>query len=328
MTSLPRAIFYIPDQAQVSKLEAADMDRDWQQFSTGVQVWIGQTYLRLRAAGYPVTLQSTPPDEGVVVVHADHAATLFAQRSLLSKLTVVVTRADRPAHPYADVEIVQNMYTATGGALHVQHWPQPGLIARDEARGSTMRNIAFKGNAREMADEFQDAEWLAALEAEGMVWRPDAALWGEPAPTQQANWNDYREIDAIIALRQNTSHQHVRKPASKLVNAWLAGVPAILGPEVAYTELGRPGVDYLQVSSPTEALQALRHLKQSPAAYQDIVRQGRQRAAQVGAEAVTRRWAELLFDEIPRLHAGKSALLRHLPRSLRSRARTILPLGR
>lgn len=321
MTTLSSASFYIPDENQVRLLKSASLDTDWSLFSTGVQVWVGQTYLRLLTAGYAVKLTSTPPETGVVVVHADHAATLFAKRSLLSNLTVVVVRADRPAQHYSDFEVVQNMHTAGGRAHYIQHWPQPGLIPRAIARGSTVQNIAFKGSNGEMADEFRSENWVNALADEGMTWHADTAQWSGNSTSYRVNWNDYRETDVIVALRRDTSHLHVRKPASKLINAWLAGVPAILSPEIAYTELGRPGIDYLQASSPAEAFQALRYLRDSPLVYRELVRKGQLRAAEVNADAVTSRWAKLLFVEIPRIKDTRSKYARHSFKSLKSRVR-------
>lgn len=312
--------FYLPEQREVARLKSADMDHDWQVFSTGVQVWIGQTYLRLAAAGYPVELRSTPPDNGIVVVHADHASRLFADRSLLSSLTVVVVRADRPPQLYADVEIVQNMQSATGHARYVQHWPQPGLIPRDAMRGHRLQHVTFKGSAGEMADSFKAAEWTEALAQHGMTWCADAAQWVGNGASYQVNWHDYHEIDAVVALRRDVSHPHVRKPASKLINAWLAGVPAILGPEIAYKELGRAGSDYLEAASPAEAFQALCYLKNSPSVFQDIVEKGRERALQVNAESVTRRWASLLFEEIPRVKGSRLRGVAHFNKSLRLKA--------
>jgi hypothetical protein len=324
MASLSPAVFYLPDQHEVAKLTSADMDRDWQIFSTGVQVWIGQTYLRLSAAGYPVSLQSVPPERGIVVVHADHAPRLFADRRLLSTLTVIVVRADRPPQPYADAEIVQNMQSATGHAHYVQHWPQPGLISRDLARGDAVRNIAFKGSVGEMADGFKGTDWTDALAAEGMAWRADAAQWTGNGVSYQMHWHDYHDIDAIVALRRDTSHMHVRKPASKLINAWLAGVPAILGPEVAYRELGRPGSDYLEAASPAEAFRALCHLKNSPELYRQLVLNGQRRALEVNAKAVTDRWAGLLFDDMPLLEKSRLQRLTHFNKSLRLKASKVI----
>ena len=36
-------------------------------------------------------------------------------------------------------------------------------------------------------------------------------------------WDDYSEIDAVVAIRPDRDHLRYCKPASKLINAWHAG---------------------------------------------------------------------------------------------------------
>jgi len=61
---------------------------------------------------------------------------------------------------------------------------------------------------------------------------------------QAIDWPDFREADLILAVRPGDRRRATNKPASKLVNAWLAGVPALLGPEVAYRELRRSELEW------------------------------------------------------------------------------------
>ena len=316
--------FFLPDPQQVRLLQDADPDRDWRLFSTGVQVWVGQTYLRLKRAGYPVALSALAPDAGLVVVHADHVPVLLCRRRWGAALTIVAARADRPHQPHADVEIVQNAASAHGGsAFHVQHWPQPGLVARDPQRGNTVRTVSFKGTVGEMTPEFAAPEWADGLRRQGIEWRCDAVAWGGNAASYQTSWNDYHDTDVVLAMRKDVSHLHVKKPASKLINAWLAGVPAILGPEQAYRELRRSPLDYIEVASAREAGEALARLANEPALYQAMVENGLRRGEEVRAEACTRVWAELLFDTIPaRRRAPAPLALAGLGlRSLRCRLR-------
>lgn len=314
--------FFIPDEQQVALFQDADPDRDWALFNTGVHVWVGQTYLRLKRAGHPVVLSSTPPTGGIVVTHADHVAALLCARSLWSNLAIVAARADRPQQRLADVEVVQNAGAAIGGgAVHLQHWPQPGLVPRDPVRDATVVTIAFKGTVGEMTPEFATPEWAAALAQQGMDWRCDAVAWGGNTASYTTSWNDYSEIDVVLAMRKDTSHLYLKKPASKLINAWLAGVPAILGPEQAYRELRRSELDYIEVGSAAEAAQALARLKSDPALYRAMVANGLRRADEVNAEACTRRWAALLFETLPRRRKAATLALATLAwRSLRCRA--------
>lgn len=320
--SSDQVTFFLPDPQQVALFRDADPDRDWALFSTGVHVWIGQTYLRLKRAGHPVMLSAVVPASGIVVAHADHVPALLCMRSWSAALTIVAARADRPSQPYADVEVVQNAGSAIGDKVfHIQHWPQPGLVARDPARGDAVRTVGFKGTVGEMAPEFGSRAWAEGLQQRGIEWRCDAVEWGGNAATYQTSWNDYRDTDVVVAMRKDLSHLHTKKPASKLINAWLAGVPAILGPEQAYRELRRSELDYIEVASASEAAMALARLESDPALYRAMVENARVRASQVGADACTRVWARLLFETIPAQRASTPRILASLFwRSLRCRA--------
>jgi len=315
--------FFMPDPRQVQLFQDADPDRDWKLFSTGVQVWVGQTYLRLKRAGYPVLLSASVPSSGLVVAHADHVPVLLCRRGWGAALTIVAARADRPRQPHADVEIVQNAASANGDdAFHIQHWPQPGLVARDAGRGDAVRTVAFKGTVGEMTPEFAAPEWAATLRAQGIEWRCDAVAWGGNAASYQTSWNDYHDTDVVLAMRKDLSHLYAKKPASKLINAWLAGVPAVLGPEQAYRELRRSPLDYIEVASAQEAGAALARLAAEPALYRAMVENGLRRGAEVGAGECTRAWARLLFETIPARRAPAPLALASLGlRSLRCRLR-------
>ena len=90
----------------------------------------------------------------------------------------------------------------------------------------------------------------------------------------ETQWNDYSEIDVIVAIRPNTSSQYPNKPASKLVNAWRAGIPAILGPEIAYREVRKSELDYIEAKNRYEVARAIRRLKDSPELYAGMVENG------------------------------------------------------
>ncbi|MET0656934.1 MAG: hypothetical protein ABW110_02105, partial [Steroidobacteraceae bacterium] len=87
--------------------------------------------------------------------------------------------------------------------------------------------------------------------------------------------------------------------ATKLYNAWLAGVPAILGPEIAYRHLRRSELDYIEVNSAAEALEAIERLRSDHLLYQAMIDNGVRRAEEFTVGRLTREWTSLLFDTLP-----------------------------
>jgi hypothetical protein len=306
--------FYLPNPEQVALLAHADPDRDWQLFSTGVQVWIGQTYLRLRQRGMPVQLTSEAPQRGIVVTHADYVPALLEGQAWPGGLIVVSARADRPRQPYAEFEIVQNAHGDGNGVHYVHHWPQPGLIPRDPARGDHIRTIGYKGMMGEMGESFKSRVWLDFIGAMGLSWICDATVWqgNEQAAYRDVAWNDYSGIDLIVAIRKDTSSLYPHKPASKLINAWAAGVPAVLGPEQAYRELRRSELDYIEATTAEEVAEAVRQLHADPQRYRAMVENGLRRSAEFTADRCGARWQQILEHEVPAGSAGLVPLARRL----------------
>jgi hypothetical protein len=103
-------------------------------------------------------------------------------------------------------------------------------------------------------------------------------------------------VDVVVSLRSDLSHQYPHKPASKLINAWLAGVPAILGPEVAYQELRESDLDYIEACSLDDVIDGVKRLKEDDGLYDDMVQNGKARAEAFTIESIVDRWAELLFS--------------------------------
>jgi len=122
------------------------------------------------------------------------------------------------------------------------------------------------------------------------------------------SWHDYSTVDVVLAVRPKFDDGHLRpeKPASKLINAWHAGTPAILGPEYAYRELRTSPHDYLEVDSLEEAMSAIDQLLEDRSLYAQMVQRCKKRACEFTFERITERWAEVLFECIPRVVAQPS----------------------
>ena len=216
--------------------------------------------------------------------------------------------------------MVQNGCFADGErTFFVPHWPQPGLRPRDASRQASIRTMAYKGASANLHPVFRSARWRRFLRERGIAWVVDEMDYDHVhASLQKLAWADYTSVDVFVAVRQAFDYPYYFKPASKLANGWLAGVPSLLGPEYAYRELRTSPLDYIEVTSAEAAMQAVDRLLESPSLYRRMVEHGWRRAPDFAHERVTARWAELLFERFPAMAQARAyRLSRHLPLRLR-----------
>jgi hypothetical protein len=312
----------LDDPRPLRYLSGLDPDSDWREFVSTTSAWVLQTCLRLKQAGHDVGLRDSLPDDGIAVVSNGDYRRLLRHRWSSTDATLVAARGSfRRTPPFADIEIVQNPTQADGKRRFlVPHWPQPGLMPRDPGRDATIMRAAFKGFPDQLRRDFQGPEWLDFLRSNGIEWLYDSVPYADVRTESDAlSWPDYRTVDLIIAVRAANPSMYRDRPATKLYNGWLAGVPCILGPESAYRALRRDELDYIEVANVAEARAAVRRLLNEPALYRAMVGRARERAAGFTVERVASTWAELLFERLPALAASDPWMrsMRGLPLQLR-----------
>lgn len=269
-----------------------DPDEMRHRFAQPQDCWVVQTYLQLARRGVPVELVSNVVPKSICILSSSE----LSIRDGLSSSFLVVCRHDyfRPA--IANQIIVQNSFQIEGDGDHfIPHWPQPGLIEREKVRGDTVERIAFRGGGNNLAPAFKTPEFRQALASLGAeIDIGDQAIVADRA----IDWWDYRDADLTIAVRNLTFVDARNKPASKLVNAWLAGCPALLGPEPAFQELRRSELDFITVRTPDDVLSIVARLKRDPALYRSMIDQGFRRAKDFTADKVAERWVKVLTGPV------------------------------
>jgi hypothetical protein len=197
---------------------------------------------------------------------------------------------DGTPHPFAHVQVVQNPTQIKNvvEAYHVSHWPLIDVVPRDVRRGDQFENIDYFGDPPNLCAELKSPNWPSFLEALGCKWRA----------RPPAEVRDFRATDAVVAVRSLDSSSHDRKPASKLVNAWRGGVPAVLGPESAYRALRRSDLDFIEVSSYADLCSAITRLRDNPSIRADMAANGLERAREVTTDSVRGEWLSLIRDVI------------------------------
>ncbi len=257
-----------------------------------VECWILRSYHELRAFGDEVSVGPHTRRGAVNIAHVFD----FGRKMRLNLDFLVLTQGDGYRSALANFNIRQNGLEANSSAQDwVPHWLQPGIKPRKTERGNTLRSVAYRGHPANLVDDISGADFASTLAKRGVTF--DSGIGPEGVDSA---WNDYTEVDALVAVRNATVEDLHNKPASKLVNAWAAGVPAILGPEPAYQELRRSQLDFIEVSNAREAIAAIDWLKANPDKYQSMVRNGLERVRDFSTEKLALRWVKMLDGPIAR----------------------------
>ncbi len=251
--------------------------------------WTLQTYLRLRESGHPCRLVESMPKEGIVVVHRGD---LPFNRVPPANCILVTTLGDADWHPYAHVQIVQNPnhLEELSETFFIHHWTQPGLIPRSEDRGDIFKNVGYFGHPNQLADPLHATEWEQFLGGHDLNWIP--------VHKGSDRQSDYSDIDLIVAIRSFDGRSYDYKPATKLHNAWLAGVPAILGPESAYRAERSDEFDFLEARTYKELCEYIEILKARPALRSKLRERSEENRKEINPAQKAEKWWELLTGPV------------------------------
>lgn len=265
--------------------------------------WTFQTYLRLREQGYPCRLVDTIPEVGIVVVHRSDLP--FNTTPSPNQLFVTAL-GGAGWHPYSQVQVMQNRdhLKKVENTFFMDHWTQPGLIPRDEDRGDVFENIGYFGHPDQLADALHDSEWERFLAERDLNWIP--------VHKGSDRQSDYSDIDCIVAIRSFDGRSYDYKPATKLHNAWLAGVPAILGPESAYQAERRSDLDYLEARTYEELCNYVDTLREQPQLQRKLRERSEERRADIDPEQKAEDWWSLLTGPVADIYERWSSM--SLPR--------------
>jgi glycosyltransferase involved in cell wall biosynthesis len=250
--------------------------------------WTWRTWKHLSESGFACHLVDQLPAEGIVVCAACNLSLFHRPRP---RQVIVCCIADSPPPFFTQLNVYQCRTQADQARLsrrlpassYVPHWPQPGILARDRARGNAFENVDYFGAADQLAPELRHPDFIRDVKALGLTLRFHFEFY-----------HDYTTTDAVLAARSFGGATVRHKPGSKLVNAWLAGVPAVLGVEEGFRELRHAPEDYLEIDSPDACLAALRTLRDDADLRQRMRLAASQRAASYSSDVFIARWRELL----------------------------------
>jgi hypothetical protein len=268
----------------VSGSELLDPELCPERFMTGPGSWTIQTYLNLKRRGNPVHLAPEFVPGQINVVHYEN---LFL-KSRPDRSFLVAIQPDRPRPAACDLRVVQNKLQVQGkNDYYVVFWPQPGLKPRDPSRKNLVQRLGYLGDAKYLGKPYQNDAFRACLAENGVE-----------LVIRENDWTNCTDLDAILAVRQVSPFDLSIKPPSKLINAWRAGCPALLGAEPAYEQLRVSPLDYLEVRSPDDVLTGVRRLRDEPGLMEKMIAHGRQRCQEFSVENLAARWESLLAGPV------------------------------
>lgn len=292
---LPYPVYFITKdprwQDLIENPEAIPSEQLYEQCIHTNDIWSVQVYLDLKRRGLNVYLASEPVAGQICVFPYYY----LKPKELPFKSYVVGCWHDCPEPKICDQRIVLNRSKVLDPTFHfLPHRPQPCLQPRHQSRGATVRNLVFKGHDYNLYAPFRTPEFLselADLDINLVVSRDDDDI-------KFTDWCDYTEADVVLAVRNSTQYDIHLKPALKLINAWFAGCPAILGPEPSYQAMRKSSLDYIEVRTPEEAIRALKYLKENPDLYIAMIENGFQRAREFTVDCNALNWRNLLAGPI------------------------------
>lgn len=266
-----------------------DIERNAVRFRSGIDVWIVQTYLHVRDAlaseGWRVALVPDFVPGTIAVAHWDE---LHRMRWRAPLAYLIGVRADRPPLCVADKVVRQNTLVPDDGwQVGIPLWPQPGILPRRAERGDRVRRIGYFGRLALAPAFFSDASFHREVAALGLEFVPS-----------EHDWQDYRDVDVVIAFRTAPPTLLRHKPVTKLSNAWLAGVPAIVGPEPAYLQLRRDQLDMCVAEDARGVLAALTRFIREPGFYAAMVARAHERAPEFDVPAIRGRWLDFFRERV------------------------------
>jgi hypothetical protein len=188
----------------------------------------------------------------------------------------------------SSLNVVQNKLTVRPGRdFFMPHWSQPGLIPRNSSRGATIAQLGYMGMEFNLHPAFRGPEFLRRL-----------GELGTTLVVREYPFQDYSDLDLVLAVRPGTEYDINLKPATKLQNAWLAACPALLGPESAYRQYRQSDLDYVEINSPDDALRAIRNLQNNPRLYTAMIENGRKRATEFTHDKIAELWTNFLAGPV------------------------------
>jgi hypothetical protein len=317
-----RIHFFIPDRRVAREIENWVPDEEPNRFASGAGHNLLELAVRVKGALPPgmVTWGPNLPPRSIVVVFAgDIWARALTNLWLATRLcfrpscNFVLIRSDIPMTwlPIVDADLQFMPTKALAEVLPNAVWlpplPQRGLIRRDPERGEALRVVGIKANPGNVPAACTGDAWESFLDELGIDWALDVPT--ETDGSDQA-WHDFHNIDSVVILRPDHQGEARHKPATRLINAWRAGVIPLANDEPGVRELAHDGDDAFIVRDGADLRRVIRMLAQDAPLRNRVFTRSRLRGAEFDPTKLTAAWAEALASVVPDQRSRREALSR------------------
>lgn len=200
--------------------------------------WTFLTYVHLKKV-YDCELVDSMPSSGIIFFFRGSVELTSKPNEKQFWICMV---ADASVHPYAHLNIFQNPTQSEKTIItsaFVRHWPQLNIIKSNRSLTS-LENLYYFGNEVNLCPELKSEDWLMFLQTNKLNF----------VVPNVARWHDYNNVDAVIAIRSFIdSDTFDTKPASKMINSWIANTIFISTGESAYIHEGKEKYSFVNVNS-------------------------------------------------------------------------------
>lgn len=306
MRNAPRILFWTHEDLPPTVLDW-NPDEEPALFADGFGHNVLELYARMKRAGCDVHVGRRVPRGARVVVFLPSLLERRAQLSLMRELVphrrvrLLSIRSDflssyrLPVR--ASLEVMPNRSSLTEFS---QTWipplPQRGLVRRGRDRGENLVRVTYKGYPENLPVPMRTPDWTRRLLDLGFDWDPDV----RDEATGHNRWHDFSQADVALCLRgDGVTVGLLRKPATKLINAWCAGAIPLVGREPSYLELAKHREDAMVVESAEEVISTLAELRSDPALVRRLQQGGAIRAAEFSVDAILASWTQALTGPLP-----------------------------
>ena len=286
---LKNVVFVLPTLSKYKAYLSQDFDSLLDSLSLNestYDAWIYTTYVYLKVRGFKVNISDKLVKNHINIIHYDH----FGFKEVCSDCYVVSVKADRNRTFISNYEIIQSPYSSEHDKdIFIHHWPEANIIVRDSSRGSKVENLVYYGRKYYLPDYIETKNFKEKLEKLGVNLKISDV---------RSEWKNYKEADIVLSVRKAPSFYRKSKPASKLVNAWLAGVPAIVDSDPICNYLKKTDFDYISANSEKEMLEAIALLKEDAVLYEKMVTNSKKRAEEFTIDKIADMWINALSRDI------------------------------